>query len=296
MKLNDEFKRKIVLLAGEAGKEWLEELPEIITTYGRKWSIFVDDPFDLSYNYVAPAVTSTGMGVVLKLAYPGNKEFAAEIEALKFFDGKGAVRVLEAEVANGAVLLERAEPGEQLSSIDDDARMVAIVTGVIKKLHKPIKADGRFPTLLDWAKIFDRPKPEPVSKSWFDKAEGIMTEFLQDKKEPVLLHGDLHNDNVLQSQRGWLAIDPKGIVGEQTAELAAFLRNPYYDLPKGSNYKKIEAERINLFAEELGYERERILGWAFVGAVLSMLWFLEDEGVFSQLYLRNAGLLNEITL
>ena len=50
MKLNDECKRKIVLLAGEAGKEWLEELPEIITTYGRKWSIFVDDPFDLSYN------------------------------------------------------------------------------------------------------------------------------------------------------------------------------------------------------------------------------------------------------
>jgi len=81
----------------------------------------------------------------------------------------------------------------------------------------------------------------------FDKAENIFKEFPKEKKEQVLLHGDLHSDNILSSQRGWLVIDPKGIVGEREFELGAYLRNPYYDYPKGSDYKKLETERILQF-------------------------------------------------
>ncbi len=294
--MNDKFRQKVIKLAGRAGKEWLGDLPEIVQTYEGRWSVTAQPPFELSYNYVAPATTSTGLEVVLKISNPGNKEFTTEIEALKFFDGRGAVRVLETDMEKGVALLEKASPGSPLSGIDDDARMATILAGVMKKLHKPIKADGRFPALADWAKIFDRPKPELVAKAWFDKAKGIMTEFLQDRKEPVLLHGDLHNDNLLLSQRGWLVIDPKGVVGEREFELAAFLRNPYFDLPKGSNYKQRQNRRVDLLAEELGYDKKRVMGWAWVGSVLSLLWFLEDEGRVDEVYLQNCRLLDEISL
>src|SRR5690606_30028264 len=107
-----------------------------------------------------------------------------------------------------------------------------------------------FPSLSDWFKAFNRYRNNlsvdlgPIPKTIFETAEGIFKEFLQENKEQVLLHGDLHNDNILLSQRGWLAIDPKGIVGEREFELGAYLRNPYYDLPKDCNHKEVEKARI----------------------------------------------------
>lgn len=75
--------------------------------------------------------------------------------------------------------------------------------------------------------------------------------FSKNVKETFLLHGDLYPDNILSSQRGWLVIDPKGVIGEREFELAAFLRNPIYDFPKGSDYKKLEKRRILQFAQEI---------------------------------------------
>jgi streptomycin 6-kinase len=293
--MNDKYRQRIITLAGNAGQEWLGDLPDIIRGYEQKWGIAVLSPFNLSYNYVAPAELTDGTNVILKISYPGNKEFRDEIEALKFFNGNGAINILRENITNGVVLLEKAEPGTPIRDIADN-KAIPIVAGVIRQLHKPIKTHTShpFPTLADWAKAFERYTDGPIPRQLFDKAEGIFKEYLHDKKDVVLLHGDLHNDNILLSRRGWLIIDPKGVVGEPEFETTAFLRNPYYDLPKDSNYKKAEINRIIQFAEELGFDRRRILNWAFVGAVLSMLWFLEDEKKFSDLYLRNAELLNEI--
>ena len=112
--------------------------------------------------------------------------------------------------------------------------------------------------------------------------------------QQFLLHGDLHNDNILQSNRGWLVIDPKGLVGEREFELGAYLRNPYYDLPQNNDYKAIETRRIIQFADELGFDRERIRLWALASTIISMLWFWEDEGKVSEIYLRNAELIRSV--
>lgn len=239
--------------------------------------------------------------MVLKISFPQNNEFVTEIAALKFFNGAAAIKVLEEDLENGVVLLEKAEPGDRLRDITPESQTIAIVSQVLKKLHKPLtgKITHGFPAVADWAKVFDRfkmvyQKSGPVPKWMFDKAEGIFKEFVKDKKEQVLLHGDLHSDNILSSQRGWLVIDPKGIIGEREFELGAFLRNPIYDYPKGSDYKRLETQRIIQFAEELNFDKKRLLDWAFACAVISILWFLEDEDRFSDIYLQNARLLNEI--
>jgi streptomycin 6-kinase len=300
--VNDEFRRKVIALRGDVGEKWLRDLPQIVLQYEEKWGITCLPPFQLTYNYVAPATTNDGKDVVLKISFPRNDAFGSEIDALNFFNGSGAIQVLHDDRKHGAVLLERAEPGMRVREISPDKKQISIVSEVLKQLHKPVSEEiaSLFPTISDWAKVFARYKEKfpdgsgPVPKWMFDKAESIFREFPKDKKELVLLHGDFHSDNILSSQRGWLIIDPNGLVGEREFELGAFLRNPYYDYPKGSDYKKLETSRILQFAEELHFDKERLRSWAFACAVISLLWFLEDEKRFNTIYIQNAELLNGI--
>lgn len=301
--INSQFRKSIIAMRGEKGRRWLKELPEIIKHYEKKWGLTVFPPFTLSYNYVAPAKTLNGKNVVLKITFPENEEFEKEIRALKFFNGDAAVQVLEEDLKKGVVLLEKAKPGELLRGIISNSKRISIVSGLIKRLHKPIakKEAYYFPTTSDWAKVFDRYRNKysinsgPVPKWMIDKGEGIFKE-LKFTGNPVLLHGDLHPDNILSSERGWLVIDPKGVVGESEFELASFLRNPVYDYPKGSDYKKITQESISRFSDILGFDKKRIFNWTFVYAIFSILWFLEDQGELKEIYLQNAEILNEINL
>ena len=300
--MDENFKNKIVGFRGDIGKKWLEDLPEIIKQYEQEWNLKVFPPYKLSYNYVVPAKTSEGEDVVIKISFPDNDEFEAEIEALKFYDEVAAIKVLKEDLKNGVVLLEKATPGQKARDITPETEQIHIVSGVIKKLHKPVPLIMFFPfkTISEWAEAFDRYKEKyslnsgPILKWMFDKAEGIFKEYLRDKKEQVLLHGDLHSDNILSSQRGWLIIDPKGVIGEREFELGAFLRNPIYDYPRGSDYKRLETQRIIQFSEELGFDKQRLLDWAFACAVISLIWFLEDENKFNEVYIQNSKILNEI--
>src|SRR3989338_9103569 len=118
--MNQEFINKVIALRGNSGRIWLESIPQIIKTYKQKWKLEVFPPFPLSYNYVAPAKTIEGQYVVLKISFPKNTEFNAEIEALRFFNEKAAIKILEEDLKNGVVLLERAIPGDRLRNITSD--------------------------------------------------------------------------------------------------------------------------------------------------------------------------------
>jgi len=286
------------------GEKWLAEIPSIIDKYEKKWHITCGTPYPLSYNYVVSAQTKDGKQVILKISFPDNREFLLEFEALRFYEGIGAINILHKDVKNGIMVLEMAEPGTRARDVSSDEQQIACVSEVIRKLHKPVSAHvaSAFPTISDWADAFHRYKKKfpstlgPIPRWMFEKAKSIFFEFPKDKAELVLLHGDLHNDNILLSERGWLAIDPKGVVGEREFELGAFLRNPYEDFPQGSNYKALEKNRIMQLSERLGFDRQRIRDWAFACAVISLLWFLEDEQSMKEIYVRNAELINEIII
>ncbi|HEX7042603.1 MAG TPA: aminoglycoside phosphotransferase family protein [Patescibacteria group bacterium] len=300
--MDKSYIEKIINLRGNIGKKWLNNLPQLIKNFERKWEIKVKSPFPLSYNYVAPAIMNNGESVVLKISFPNNNEFEAETEALKFYNGIGAIKLIKESKEENVLLLEKAQPGIRLREIKSDEEQVSIASNVIKRLHKkiPDSYPFKFPTLADWSKIFERYKEKyslnlgPIPKKIFENGESIFNELLNDKKEMVLLHGDLHTDNILSSENEWVIIDPKGVIGESEFELGAYLRNPYYDLPKNSNYKEIEINRIVQFAEEFNFDKKRILRWAYASAVISLLWFLEDENYIKDIYLKNAELLDNI--
>jgi streptomycin 6-kinase len=119
----------------------------------------------------------------------------------------------------------------------------------------------------------------PFPPKLVDEAETLFAELLDSSAAPVLLHGDLHHSNVLAAAREpWLAIDPKGLVGEPAYEVGALLRNPLPQLFNWPEPVRVSERRVAQLAEELGFERARVRGWGVAQAVLAGWWSFEDTG------------------
>ena len=89
----------------------------------------------------------------------------------------------------------------------------------------------------------------------------------------------MHHENILSATRApWLAIDPKGIVGEPDYEVGALLRNPLPQLLNMPHPGRVTARRVDQLAEALGFDRARVRGWGLAQAVLSAWWCIEDSG------------------
>lgn len=281
----NDFARTITKLYGEQGIEWLGRLPSIISECERRWSLTVLSPFEpLSYNYVTPAVRADGTDVVLKVGAP-NPEILTEIESLRIFDGCGIAQMIDSDSDKGILLLERLNPGTPLSSLADDEKATSIAADVMRQLWKPVPETHPFPTVAKRAAGLKRMRDHfdgdvgPFPSDLVEMAETLFAELIGSANEQMLLHGDLHHDNILAAERQpWLAIDPKGLVGEPEYDVCALLRNPMPWLLNQPQPERIIARRVDQLADELGFDRERLAGWGLAQAVLSAWWSYEDHG------------------
>jgi streptomycin 6-kinase len=277
------FVRNVLGVYGEkAGRAWLDALPRLLADVAARWELTLGDPYGLSFNYVARAVRADGIAAVLKLTPPAG-DLRFEAAALRHFAGSGAVRLLEADVEAGALLLERAEPGELLTTVqarDDDAA-TRIAAEVGRRLHRP--AAGPLRTVEDWARAaFDWLRGRygsgtgPLPAGLLDRAEAEHAELVASAAPPVVLHGDLHHDNILTSDRGWLAIDPHGVLGEPAYEAGPLLRNPI-GLGSRPDLAAVLARRVPVLAEAYGVDAERIRGWGRAHNAVSLIWSHQDS-------------------
>ncbi len=281
----DDFIQKMIVLHGANGLAWIDRLPTILATCEQEWKITIGSPLDnLSYHYVASAVRLDGAPAVVKVCSP-TREFAQESEALRLFDGHGMVQLLECDSGNQAMLLERLQPGTPLIRMEDDEKATFIAASIMRQFWRLVPQNHPFPSVQDWGKGFIRLRQYygggsgPFPPALLEEAETLFAELSASMAEPVLLHGDLHHDNILSATRQpWLAIDPKGLVGEPTYEVGAWLRNPLPQLLSMPHPGRILARRIDQFAEELGLERGRVRDWGVAQAVLSVWWGIEDTG------------------
>jgi streptomycin 6-kinase len=278
------FARTTIELHGDMGREWLAGLPSLLDRYADRWSLTLAPPFaPLSYNYVAPA-RSDGAHLVVKAGVPC-RELLNEIDALRLYDGESMVRLLDADRDDGIMLIERLIPGTTLLDEPDDERATAIAAGVMLRLRRPPPAAHTFPSVADWGAGLQRLRARfdggagPFPEELVDRAEHLFGELLASMSEPVLLHGDLHHGNILAAERApWLAIDPKGVVGEPACEVGAWLRNPMPGLMADPNRRRVTERRVDQFAELLELDRARVIGWGLAQSVLSAWWSFEDHG------------------
>ena len=229
---------------------------------------------------------SDGAEVVLKAGVP-NKELRTEAAALRAFNGRGSVRLLGADPDAGLLLLERLRPGAVLTALADEAHddaATTIAAAVMRGLRRPAPPGHDFPTVADWGKGFARLRARfgggtgPLPQARVEEAESLFAELLASSAPAVLLHGDLHHDNILSAERQpWLAIDPKGVVGEPAYEVGALLRNLWPDRHAHRNPARLLERRARQLAEELELDLARVRGWAVAQAVLSAVWSVEDN-------------------
>ncbi len=117
----------------------------------------------------------------------------------------------------------------------------------------------------------------PLNKNLVERVEKSVKEFFGENHKPVLMHGDFHHYNILSSERGWLVIDPKGVIGPACYEVGPLLINPWGDLLNEKNIRLITKRRIDILHEQLGFERARIHEWGLAHAVLSAWWSMEEH-------------------
>ena len=274
---------KTVTSTFTGGAEWLENLPNLLAECEQRWGLMIrPSPFTLSYNYVAPATLADGTEIVLKVGVP-NRELTTEIAALRLYDGRGCVHLLDADLEAGVLLLERLSPGEMLTIVTDDDEATRLAALAMQTLWRPLPAAHNFPSVADWAAGLAELREAfgggtgPFDRKLVDTAVSLFTDLLTASGEPVLLHGDLHHYNILSADDGWRVIDPKGVAGEPAYEVGALLRNPF-TLFAEPDVKRMTARRLDILVETLDMDRERLRQWSLAQAVLSAWWSYEDGG------------------
>lgn len=256
-----------------------------------RWGLTPDgQPLETHTSQLLPVVTKDGQKAILKLTDDDSERNGCEL--MVWWNGNGAAKVLAH--AAGAILLERATGAGSLADMSwsgNDAQACRIICHASSRLHLPRNASTPALTpLLYWFRCL-----APAAK----KHGGILTHcaevanvLLSSPQNEVVLHGDLHHGNILDfGTKGWLVIDPKGLVGERGFDYANIFTNP--DLADPTKPVAIEperfAQRVNIVSEIAKIERQRLLMWIIAWCGLSSAWFLQ-EGDCATIPLRIAEL------
>lgn len=311
IKVPDEYKERVP----RSWRPWLDQLPELVASYLERWELVIAGALALSHSYVVAVERDDGSACVLKVQptdVPGVEGAERELLGLRL-GGPVAVGVVEEDVANGVLLLERARPGSTLeegAERDDDAATESLAL-VMRDYGRPIDdpcSSGlrSFAELAEAFERFDRgphgrvarskaaaarearsgillgtddhATAVPAMRAGRATAERVLSELLADHGGPsYLVHGDLHHANVLaDEERGLVVIDPWGLYGDRQADVAPALGNPIHLVAETRDVDSLVRRRLAIYAEVLGADEERLAAWCYVYAVIRSLWTLEN--------------------
>jgi streptomycin 6-kinase len=239
------------------GRAWLDLLPRLLAECREQWSLELEETFEYAHASLAVPAGEA----VLKIQFP-DRESEHEADVLRLWNGAGAVRLLAHDRERRALLLERCRPGTSLQALGAEAALDVMI-GLLPRLWKP--AGPSFRPLADeaawWLEDLEGKRQRGggrLERRLLDAAIEALRELPGTQGEQVLLHQDLHADNVLAAEREpWLAIDPKPLSGEREFGLAPIVRGGEL----GHDERSVRG-RLDRLSSELGLDRERARGWA----------------------------------
>jgi streptomycin 6-kinase len=247
--------------AGLTHGVWLERVPDLVEECVQEWGLTLGEPYQAgAAGYAVRVNLPEGTPAVLKLIFP-HREAEHEAAALAAWDGDGAVRLLDYDEGRWAMLIEQCEPGTLLAAIDPREALDVLI-GLLPRLWRRVAEPFR--PLSDEAAWWVEYLPgeweragRPFERRLLDEVIEVLQSLSGSQGEQVLLHQDLHGDNVLAAEREpWLVIDPKPLVGEREFSVAPIVRD--YEL--GHTPRDV-LHRLDRLASELGLDRERARGW-----------------------------------
>lgn len=220
------------------------------------------------------------------------RSLVAEAAALAAFGPACAAEVVAVRPKEGVLVLEEVVPGTPLAHASTERGAAEAVGDLLRSGWPPPTDEAPFHPMEEWASLLrGEPagvaSPEPgtvrriraaVPTHLLDHARRILVELESDAAPERVLHGDLHWDNVLECERrGFVLVDPKGFVGEPAFDLGYLVSRPGPLARDGLPARRAVSVRLAVLCERTGLDRARVLRWAYVAAVLSGLWELEDR-------------------
>jgi streptomycin 6-kinase len=260
--------------AGLTHGVWLERVPELLAECAEQWELDLGAPYPQgAAGYAVRATLPDGTPAVLKLIYP-HRESEQEAEAVRVWNGDGVVQLLGYDDERWAMLLERCEPGTLLAKEDAELALDVFIE-LLPRLWKPV--DEPFRPLAEEAEWWAANLPgewdaagRPFDEGLVAAAIDALETLAPTQGELVLLHQDLHGDNVLAAQREpWLVIDPKPLAGEREFAVAPIVRDPEL-----GHSRRDVLHRLDRLTSELGLDRERARLWT-IGQTVA--WGLETS-------------------
>jgi streptomycin 6-kinase len=226
-------------------------------------------------------VTHRAETVVLKLLSPSETEEQRGALSLRHFDGRGAVRLLHYD--QGAQLIEYAAGEELVTLVEhgEDEQATRIIAQVIAQLHsvgQDAPHDGLVPLDRWFEALFAKAAADTQAgiESIYVRSAALSERLLAERRDIRVLHGDIQHYNIRHSPRGWLAFDPKGLIGERTYDCANTLCNPV--MPELVHNETRLLTNAALLADMLKLDLWRVLAFTYAYACLNASWWLQLGG------------------
>lgn len=262
---------------GPSGQQWADRLPRLLADLLDDWGLSPNGPATPGSAALVVPVLRDGEAFALKLTWP-HLEGRDEPLALRHWDGHGAVRLVAADPSRGALLLELLDSTRDLVSVDIDLACEVVGT-VLAELNVPA------PQGLMRLSSFAREQAAKLAGSegllprrMVERTNALVRDLTSDPRcDAVLLHTDLHYENVLASLPGsgrpsWLAIDPHAMAGHPGFELQPLLRNRADELDTGSAFRYLTRRRLEICAEAAGIPEDEALAWSYVHSAFQAQW------------------------
>lgn len=259
--------------------DWLAALPGTAARYARRWSLR-EDGVPL-YGYVGvvwPVRRADGTPAMLKVSWP-HDEATDEAVALATWAGDGTVRLLDHDVDDYVLLLERLDPHHSLNeepidvAVGTAGRLLRRLTVPAPPLHRTVT--GAAARWVERLPVYARSLGDPVPARMLDAAVDICRE-LGPKAGSLLVNEDLHYFNVLRGEREpWLLIDPKPIGGDPEFAVIPLLWNRFREM----NGRREIVARFDAIVRAAGLDAELARAWTLARAVANWLWSVRDESV-----------------
>jgi streptomycin 6-kinase len=253
-----------------------------------RWGVRTAEPVaDTRSSHVYRVRIADGSSAIAKLLKPSGLHELPGMDFLAWRAGLGAAKLLDRH--DTACLLEDAGrlTLRQYRHSQGEAAANAVIADLVKNLHAPSPEKspaGLIPLERHFKSLFEGAAKTEASElsSVLRRCAKIAEALLQAQTNVRPLHGDLHHDNIVgDNGRGWLAIDPQGLLGDPAYDVANIFGNP-----DGAFAEIIEPARImtlaRLFSEILGCSEEKILLYAVAHAGLSVCWSMENGDTLSR--------------
>ncbi|MEO6957289.1 MAG: aminoglycoside phosphotransferase family protein [Antricoccus sp.] len=255
-------------------------MPKLVETMIDEWQLKPDGPPKHGYTSLVLPVLQDGVPAALKLTVDGDDESEHEALALTHWAGRGAVRLLRADPHRRVLLLERLDSADLLSVPEGQAG--EIIGGLYRLLHRPA-----LPKLVPVSRYTERwlgalaelSRDAPIPRRLVQQALSTGRELIDSEPvdEAVIVHGDLHYENVLAAERAdWLAIDPKPMAGDPHFEPAPMLWNRWACIVEAADVRGAILGRLYTIVDAGGLDEHRARAWVLVRVVLNAHWTIQS--------------------